>query len=406
MSDVATIPLPAGFGLSIDMTTGEAVNQLDGRPALDDWQRLAERHLGRATARRLLARYKLVKASGSEYSAYRVVRCGRSVLRQDDGVNVLRAVAAQRAHFGNVLQCGSVWHCPVCSGKIAARRSAEMHLASSRCVEQGGAVGLVTLTVKHSSSDSCGQTLERLQRLTDLVNSGRRAKAWRERFAVLGQVRALEFTIGGNGWHPHIHALLFLERESDWSAVGASLRARYVDAALIEFGWSLPDISVDVRGGDAAASYVSGWGVQNEVAGGAWKRGKGDSYAPFDLLLQVSNPDASREGRRDAALKFIDFATTVSRVNGARVTSVRQLVWSRGLKDRFLIQELSDEEIAEREEEPSVLLGNLSFTDWLRVLNCRVCDARLVVLQLASLGDWSAVRSFVDSLPQPENFTI
>lgn len=405
MNDVVSLPLPQGFGIAVDTQTGEAFDQVDGKTSLDHWQRVATRYLGRAAARRLLARFKLTKKSGAVFPAYRVVVCGRGVVKQDQGVSLFKALAAQRAHFGNVTQCGSVWHCPVCSAKIAARRSAEMLLATQRAVDEGGSVGLVTLTVQHSVADSCADTLERLQRLNDRVNSGKRAKAFRERFGVLGQIKAVEFTVGRNGWHPHIHALLFCDGHVDWSDVGASLRSRYLTAAVSEFGMSLPDIAVDVRGGSAAATYISGWGIHSEVAGGAWKTGKGESSAPFDLLLKVSNPDTSREARRDAALKFVDFATAVSRITGDRTTSIRQLVWSRGLKDRFGVLELTDEEIADTEEEPSVLLGNLSFSDWLRILSIKTFDARLVVLQLASIGDWSAVQSFISSLPEPETFT-
>ena len=197
---------------------------------------------------------------------------------------------------------------------------------------------------------------------------------------------------------------MFLSGEpASWSAVGEGLRARYIAAANSEFGWLLPEVAVDVRGGSAAANYISGWSIESEVSGGAWKHGKNGSSAPFDLLLQFSSPDGSRSERAEAGRRFLDFATAVSKITDGRVSTVRQLVWSRGLKQAFGVDDKTDEEIAAAMEEPALLLGNLGFDDWLRVLNHRVFDARLVILQLASLGDWCEVRRFIDSLPQPQS---
>lgn len=401
----AVIELPSGFGLAIDTSTGESFTLLDGKSVKDDWQKLTEKYLGRAAARRLLSKFRVYKG-GVEVPAYRVVRCGRAVLNQRDGVNVFRALAASRAHFGGVVQCGSVWHCPVCSSKVAARRSAEMVVASDRCRSEGGSVVLATGTVKHSASDTCVESVERLHRLWDRVGSGKAAKAWREAWGVRGQIKAVEFTIRDNGWHPHIHSLLFVDRPMDAAslqALGDGLRSRYLAAAKSEFGWLLPEVAIDVRGGSAAANYISGWSVESEVSGGAWKRGKGGSSAPFDLLLQFSSPDGSRSERADAGRKFVEFATAVCKITDGRVSTVRQLVWSRGLKQAFGVDEKTDEEIAAAMEEPALLLGNLGFDDWLRVLNHKVFDARLVVLQLASLGDWGEVRRFIESLPLPQS---
>jgi hypothetical protein len=89
-------------------------------------------------------------------------------------------------------------------------------------------------------------------------------------------------------------------------------------------------------------------------------------------------------------------------VTGGRVSTIRQLVWSRGLKDRFGVEERTDEEVAAAMEEPALLIGNLTFDDWMRIKSVKTFDARLVVLQLASLGDWGEVLRFINSLPQLE----
>lgn len=53
--------------------------------------------------------------------------------------------------------------------------------------------------------------------VTETFRKVKQGKAWtqgRDRFGWLGDVRALEVTHGDNGWHPHIHALVFLK---DWT---------------------------------------------------------------------------------------------------------------------------------------------------------------------------------------------
>lgn len=396
---VNTLCLPQGFGLWIDTSTGEVRHQRSpGHFEREQFEVLAESYMGRAAARKLLARFRWTKLGGLDVPAYRVVRCGVAVLERDAGVQVFRALAAPRAHFGGVMQCGSVWHCPACARKIAARRRAELETATGRAVDQGGVVGLLTLTVPHAASDACREVLARLQRLFCRLSTGKASASFRGRFTVEGQVRAVEFTVGLNGWHPHIHSLIFCGSPVDWSEVGEAMFHRWRSAAKAEFGWTLPRLSLDVRGGDAAGRYVSKWGIEGELAGGVLKAAHGGSQTPFGLLRTFANPEVDRAARRSAGEKFVVFATAVSRMVSGRINSTRQLVWSRGLKARYGIEEQSDEEIAARHQEPSVLLGSLTYEQWLRVLR-QPYDARIVLLSLASLGTWDEVCRYVESLP-------
>lgn len=397
--EFVTLPLPKGFGIEVDLDSGEVRKQVGpGLYEVDQFEAVATSYLLRSAARKLLSRFRWIKESGTEVPAYRVVRCGVGVVDQKKGVEVYRALQHKRAHFGGIVQCGSVWHCPVCARKIAVRRRAELVVATNRINEAGGVCGLLTCTVPHAASDSCGEVLDRLQRLFDRLNAGKSAKLFRERYSVAGQIRALEFTKGMNGWHPHVHSLLFCERPVVWTEVGDSLWSRWASAAMKEYGWSLPRLALDVRGGNAAGEYVGKWGLEYEVAGGSLKSARGDSFTPFGLLGQYSDGDKS------AGESWVEYATAVSRMGENRIESTRQLVWSRGLKARFAIEELSDEQIAEAQDEPAVLLGSLSFDQWLKVLG-QPFDARVVLLQIASVGSFQDVLAFVNQLPEPPEKT-
>ncbi len=393
--DLVTLPLPKGFGIEVDLDSGAVRKQVGpGLYEVDQFEAVATSYLLRSAARKLLARFRWVKESGTEVPAYRVVRCGVNIIDQKKGVEIYRALQHRRAHFGGIVQCGSVWHCSVCARKIAVRRRAELVVATNRVNESGGVCGLLTCTVPHAASDSCRVVLDRLQRLFDRLNAGKAAKLFRERFGILGQIRALEFTKGLNGWHPHVHSLLFFPRPVLWSEVGDSLWARWASAARKEYGWELPRRALDVRGGIAAGDYVGKWGLEYEVAGGSLKSARGDSLTPFGLLGKFA------EGDKAAGESWVEYATSVSRMGENRIESTRQLVWSRGLKSRFAIEELTDEQIAEAQEEPAVLLGSLTFDEWLKVLG-QPFDARVVLLQIASVGTFGDVLAYVNNLPTP-----
>jgi hypothetical protein len=112
------------------------------------------------------------------------------------------------------------------------------------------------------------------------------------------------------------------------------------------------------------------------------KRAKAGGSSPFDLLRRVL---ADRSDKQ-AAFLFREFAQAFH--------GRRQLVWSKGLKDRFSIQAVADERIAEGGDEESVRLGVLSVEDWRRVL---WVEGRATVLELAR-QDWEAVQVYLDSL--------
>jgi hypothetical protein len=103
---------------------------------------------------------------------------------------------------------------------------------------------------------------------------------------------------------------------------------------------------------------------------------------PFDLLRAFLS-DADKQ----AAALFREFALTFH--------GRRQLVYSKGLKAHFQLEEKTDEEISLEVEESAELLGRITLNQW-RVI-CRL-DLRGEVLELARHG-WEPVQRFLDQLP-------
>ena len=398
MESFVSLALPKGFGIELNLTSGEVRTQIGpNKYETNSFESLLRSNVSRSAARKLLSRFRWVKDSGTEVPAYRVVRCGIGVLDQKKGVEVYKALAYKKAHFGGVVSCGSVWHCAHCAMKIALRRRSEALIATQRTNESGGVCGLLTCTIPHSADEDCSLVLNKLQTLFTDLNSGKASIIFKDRYGIFGQIRSIEFTRGLNGWHPHIHSLLLCEHPVNWEQLSDDLYLRWARSADKKFGWNLPRLALDLRSGSLASDYVSKWGLESELSGAVFKRGLNESLTPFQLLERYA------EGDKASGEAWVEFATSVSRMipEKKRITSTRQLVWSRGLKQRFSITDLDDETIAQQEEEPAVLLGSLDFDQWIKVLG-QPYDARVVLLQIASVGTFDDVLTFVRNLPEPQ----
>jgi hypothetical protein len=107
--------------------------------------------------------------------------------------------------------CGSPWACPVCSDRSRQAKSDEVSSAVETSSDRGGSTIMLTLTVGHRPSDA-------LKRLLDVVVKSwsclTQSGTWASKCVASGVadwVRVLEIKHGPNGWHPHLHVLLFIQ---------------------------------------------------------------------------------------------------------------------------------------------------------------------------------------------------
>ena len=293
--------------------------------------------------------------------------------------------------------CGSVWMCPVCASKVSERRRQELGEAVRRWQETGGVVLLVTFTVRHRAADDLRMVLEGLLKARKRLLAGKRAFNTRERFGIAGRVRALEVTWGTNGWHPHIHELVFLRQGIDRNAFLAELRDRWGQCVVAAGLRDVNDHGVDVRFADlSVADYVAKfghertWDVQHELTKQVTKVGKQGNLSPIGLLM------ASFEGDRAAGARWREYALVFK--------GCRQLSWSKGLRELLeLDPERSDEEIAGEVREDAVQLAQLDRGQWRVVLGN---DARAELLEVARTGDVTVVRSVLSSLGVDDGWAV
>jgi len=278
---------------------------------------------------------------------WRVGACGRKVMGRTAHVEIERTPTG--AHYVGVETCGSVWCCPVCAGRVAAGRSAELteHLAAH--VLTNGAAYMVTLTVRHALRQPATTLRAAVAAAWSAVINGAPWKRFASKCDVLGYVRALEVTHGGHGWHPHLHVLLYTARPLGSVEEGEAkvwLYERWANmVARRDLGDCDPAAFVfeRVRAEQQGAEYLTKWGAGCEVTRGSDKAGR-KGRSPWQLLEDAD------EGDRQACALFREYARAF---HGAR-----HLTWSRKLRRRYLDgDELDDDAVAALASEPGEQLS-------------------------------------------------
>jgi hypothetical protein len=290
--------------------------------------------------------------------------------------------------FAGLQTCGSVWHCAVCASKITERRRLEVTEAVERWEALGGIVVLATFTARHRRGQSLGNLVDRLMAARRRHKTGKGAQ-W-ARSLVGGSIRATEVTYGAeNGWHPHLHELLFLfpgTRSADVAELASDLRGRWerlVQGAGLgtvnEHGFQLVASSAEV------AAYVAKWGtekqwtVAHEIAKQPVKQGRGTSRTPMALL------DAYVEGDYLAGSLWREYAEAMK--------GRRQLVWSPGLAEGLgMPPRKRDEEVAAEREDTAVTIAALSHDEWQVIVRG---DLRAELLIEAGSGDRDRVSRWI-----------
>lgn len=222
-----------------------------------------------------------------------------------------------RASLVGLQSCRNVWLCPCCSPAISAERRGELDVLLSGARSERLAVVMLTLTARHDRSMALAPFLEALKRAKARF---RERKEWRA-LPYVGSVTATEVTHGANGWHPHFHEILLF----DCSSADALRRLGELSSVwlrcLQSFGLTGNKAAFDVQDASAAGSYVAKFGAAEEVALSGNKRGRKGSRSPWELLTAFTEGDGK--------------AGAIWREYAAAFHGRRQLVWSRGLKERF-----------------------------------------------------------------------
>lgn len=279
-------------------------------------------------------------------SSDRVWHCGR--VRYQPTAELGIRPKHQRAGYRGFKTCGSVWWCPCCSQRISLTRKDELNRLMAGARQQGLAVVLLTLTARHDVTMPLAPFL-------DAMKEAKGAKFCKRRdykaLPLVGSVTATEVTHGRNGWHPHFHVLLVLDCAPDIALAKVRALASGWLAALKACGLDGGNAAFDAKDGSAAGAYVAKWGAAEEMTLTTEKAGRSGGRSPWQLLADA------REGDKRAGAIWLEYAKSFK--------GKAQLFWSRGLKARFGIGEVSDDEASAEVPEGETAPDFIVLREWL-----------------------------------------
>jgi hypothetical protein len=320
---------------------------------------------------------------------------------QTPGVKVYRR-ADFATYYRGLMICANVWACPVCSAKISERRRADLDEALTVHQERGGGVYHMLLTLPHTRRDLPGPLVALLLDTYRRVCSGKYALSALIP-GYMGFVRALEVTYGENGWHPHLHVLVFTEAalsDDELALVQHKVFAKW-EARVLKmtgkkatrkgFSFASAERGTEDVHLDAARDYVAKfgtdkeledivvqrrtWGAADELTRSHLKEKRFGGRSPWKLLADFSGGDVH------AGMLWKEFV--------AGFKGRAQLQWSRGLRAALdLDQEQDDDQAAAAVEAEDVLLARITVENWQVILSNNL---RGLVLEVLRLGDWSDV---------------
>lgn len=303
-----------------------------------------------------LARYALQNQSAKLLPQERVRKCLKNRIDKTKNIDVMYNGKRKKAHYSNIQRCGSIWTCPVCAANISEKRKVEVKTAIDRHLETGGGVYLLTLTVPHYETDNLKVLLSRITQASRRFFGGTRASraAWAA-LGKVGHIKATEVTYGSNGWHPHFHVIIFTQDLLEQGTDLTPLVTSWIDCC-VKAGLPAPSIAhgFNWKNAEYAAQYVNKWGIEHEVTKSHIKSGKQGSMTPWDMLkysCAEELPVSEKMGKL-----FQEFAICFK--------GKRQLVWSKGLKALYDIDEKTDEELSEETEEQSETVMDIQLFLW------------------------------------------
>jgi hypothetical protein len=342
----------------------------------------------------------------------RVGLCRKHRIAVASNVNI-RLCADTLARYSGVQTCGSIHACPLCTVTIREKRKSQVEAVGVAHLAAGGLLEFATFTLPHNVGDSLGSTLSAARDAWTHLQRGKTYRRLKKSGQIIGALVAVEITHGYNGWHPHLHVLLFLAADVDVQALRPVMARRWADG-VEESGFRRPSEQhgtvfervggsadalaaylVKVQDGDAAKSIAA------ELVRGHTKRGRSRHLTPFQLLEVASlggttEKQKARAGRAAALWHEYELATKGRRA----LTGLAPLLRLYGVED------LDDDAAAAADAVPApgdVVLVEFSDSEWRAVVRWKY---RALLLKDAESGGAAAVHERLAVLGRREQFEI
>jgi Replication protein len=322
-------------------------------------------------------------------SLKRCHNCGWAEARDPVGKDTGPQIASRDgvAYWRGVQTCGSIWACPVCGAKIRNGRSIEISEFAAEWIKRGNEVYMVTLTSPHDLGMALAALLVLIASAFRSVISGRPWTRLRDQVHLAGTIRALEVTHGENGWHPHLHVLVFVWGDVEVLAPLQLYFQQRWRKFIVRRGYRPPSALHGVKvekcyRAEEAARYIvktqDGRNPGNEVARSDMKTGRSGHRMPFEILADFEAAGGTKESMADLEL-WHEYETATFRHQA--------ITWSpalRKLQREWLgAVEQSDDELAAAEVDGEAV-ADVS-TSALRAITC-IPGLRSALLDACEVG--------------------
>jgi len=342
-------------------------------------------------ARGAQTKYYLQKLSAELLPKERVASCMQIIIPGRKGVDVLYSTELERAAYGNLCACTSLWICPVCASRISEQRALLLGEGIRRAKVTPM---LLTFTMRHADGQPLAVNLAALKGAYHNLTSGRWFDAFRERFWWLASISALEVTHGQSGWHPHLHVLGLFKHKFD-AEFQVNFECQLADQWVLQLQKQGADADrehgLDVKATfGEVADYVSkfgrqpvvkDWSAAREMTKAVVKQARTHGRTPWALLADYGNGD------QNAGILFKEYSAAFK---GSKQLNIS----ARAKKLLDLANVISDDKAmaAQALSKFELLLMTLTVDQWRRVL---YSDQRQPLLEHAATGNADALRDWL-----------
>ena len=365
-----------------------------------------------------------------------VTRCNKTPFLYGNKVEHVEAVSLKKAlefenhfYFGGLFHCGSVFACPICSEKISQVRAEEIK-ESFKIWQQIGKDEnknhtqlMITFTIPHYNDQSLDdlrnafmltrRNFKQQEKLKKKANFDP-YRILKEKYGIKGSISGIETTWGYNGWHPHSHDILFLDRELSFEEFN-ELKAYLTSAWLYACKRSKVKMtkkqeaymlkhSIDIRRAATAEEYIAkfglidyekhknilnpGWGAANEITKAHIKnaiQSGSNHFTPWDMLRIIDQFPNDIDIYKKFGKLFSEYVRAFQ--------GKRQLFWSKGFSKKLNIYILSDSKAVEQEIDKFEIVGFIPKHLWRKIIKCKI---RGLVLYKARELEFDKLMEFVD----------
>ena len=390
--------------------------------------------------------------------------CGTKIARLPQiGEGAFILTNDEDARIFGVATCKNAWYCPTCAAKLMSKYAADIGCLIDALAEKKQAACMITFTVPHTPLTECDEVfdllfdtwksfvvrgkkngnakyyLNRNDKLNrKMVVSDKKMKDiyadFRDYFDCDHYVRVGETTYGKNGWHPHFHALFFVDENklqelAEWEP---KLRKRWIEltkktykkiyeklypdtpAENFEKRWEhmqsylkeSPEtsglfISKDKDGKiirQLSSNYICGWGADQELTGKPKNKTAKDGHYTTHELLETAAQEFNTTKGRIFLQEYFKFMFQIKKHRRPRIkysNGTKKIIsqWKQTQQYREFLKKKHSED----KRNPWRLLCWFTSKQWSRI--CEINETQPLIhniLFLASRGDKELISYFLE----------